>query len=157
MGKSYGLGFVKRRASNYINGQATRFDLYCDRGQARPSIATVHKTTTSKTGCHWRGVAKALKENNRQWTFEIANQYHNHDTSGENPAELTTHAVHRGLSDAMMKDVEALSLNPAQRPRDIVLFLQKRYPHTVFTTKDVPITGNCCNGTISTDITQLKP
>ena len=148
---------MKRRASNYINGQATRFDLYCDRGQARPSIATVRKTTTSKTGCHWRGVAKALKENDRQWTFEIANQYHNHDTSGENPAELTTHAVHRGLSDAMMKDVEALSLNPAQRPREIVLFLQKRYPHTVFTTKDVPITGNCCNGTISTDITQLKP
>lgn len=52
-------------------------------------------------------------------------------------ADLITHRIHRGLTDDMKAEIAVLSLNPAQRPRDIVSYLRQAYPDAVFTQKDV--------------------
>ncbi|KAK4102271.1 hypothetical protein N658DRAFT_412339, partial [Parathielavia hyrcaniae] len=97
--------------------------------------SVVHQTTL-KTGCEWTATAKALKKNDRKWTLEVKNASHNHEADA-NEAELATHRVHRGLTDAMKATVQALSLNPAQRPRDIFSYLLKQFPNEVFTLKDI--------------------
>src|SRR5437773_874996 len=77
-GKDRGLGFVKKKSANKVNGLPTYVEVVCDRGRARESQATVRKTSTAKTGCQWSGVAKALAINQRRWTFEIKHAEHNH-------------------------------------------------------------------------------
>ena len=71
--KTAGLGFVKLRVSNDVKDFGpTRIGLVCDRGgRQRDSKANIRRTTTQKTGCAWEGVAKALKVNDRRWTFEV--------------------------------------------------------------------------------------
>src|SRR5437868_5648956 len=64
-GRREGVAFVKARVSNYTNynqqRQPTRADIVCDRGgRQRPSKATTRRTSTIKTNCAWRGVARAL-------------------------------------------------------------------------------------------------
>lgn len=71
-GRENGLAFVKTQASNYSEGKARRYTVICDRGRSRPSNAHSRKTSTTKTGCPWRGVAKALKANGWLWEFEIS-------------------------------------------------------------------------------------
>ncbi len=43
-----GFAIVKRRASNYVNGQPSRYDLECDRGQIHQSISTGAREPSSK-------------------------------------------------------------------------------------------------------------
>ena len=94
--KTAGLGFVKLRVSNDVKDFGpTRIGLVCDRGgRQRDSKANIRRTTTQKTGCAWEGVAKALKVNDRRWTFEVLKDQHNHEAS-DGVAELTAHRVHR--------------------------------------------------------------
>lgn len=137
-GRQRGVGFTKMRPSNYVNGSPTRYEIACDRGgREKTSKAMLRRTTTSKTGCPWFGVAKALAESDRKWTFEAKIMHHNHEITAGDVFELTTHRGHRGLTDAMKADVATLSLNASQRPRDIVSYLRRTYPDTVFTAKDV--------------------
>ncbi|KAK4233656.1 hypothetical protein C8A03DRAFT_19304 [Achaetomium macrosporum] len=133
-GRSHGLGFTKMRPSNYVNGSPTRYDIACDRGgRVEGSRATIRRTSTARTGCKWLGIAKALVSNGRKGTFEVKHTQHNHETTAGHQAELSTHQVHRGLSDPMKAEIAALSLNPAQKPRDIFSYLKKSYPDVVFT------------------------
>lgn len=137
-GRENGLGFVKTQASNYSEGSARRYTVLCDRGRSRPSEAHSRKTSTSKTGCPWRGVAKALKANGWLWEFAISkapNDCHNHKAT----TLAITHATHRGLTDEMKAVVTAMSTNPAIRPREIYITLQNQYPQRrdTFTARDI--------------------
>jgi hypothetical protein len=131
--KDNGLGFIKRRVSNYIDSMPTRADIECDRGWDRGSIAHSRKTSTSKTQCPWKAVARARKEDNRLWTIEIKHHGHNHEPS----LSLVTHQTHRGLTDAMKALVEVLSKNPSIRPRDIYVTLRQQFPTAIFTQRDI--------------------
>jgi len=136
-GKNHGLGFIKTGGSNKVNGQLTYVTVACDRGgQEKASRATIRQTSTSKTKCPWSGVAKALARNNRRWTFEVKNADHNHRTSSDRAA-LTTHQVHRGLTDVMRTEVSALSRTAGIQPRDINSSLREKYPDEVFTIRDI--------------------
>ena len=131
--KDNGLGFIKRRVSNYIDSMPTRADLECDRGWNRGSIAHSRKTSTSKTQCPWKAVARARKEDNRLWSIEIKHHEHNHEPS----LSLVTHQTHRGLTEAMKALVEVLSKNPSIRPRDIYVTLRQQFPTAIFTQRDI--------------------
>lgn len=137
-GRGYGLGFVKRRPSNYINGLPTRMDIICDRGHQRASRATIKRTTTSKTGCEWSAVAKILVRGNKRWIFEIRKTVHNHEAEAGR-SSLATHQVHRGLTEPMKAYVNNLSATPGIQPRDIAASLGKQFPHTdvVLTLADI--------------------
>jgi hypothetical protein len=136
-GRNSGFGFIKTSPGNYVSGVPTYAYIVCDRGgHQKKSKATSRRTTTLKTGCKWAATAKALKENGRKWTLQVKNASHNHEADA-NKAELASHRVHRGLTDAMKATVQALSLNPAQRPRDILSYLLKQFPDEVFTLTDI--------------------
>jgi hypothetical protein len=95
--------------SNYVQGFPTRYEIACDRGgRKKMPTVLVRRTSTSKTGCEWLGIAKALAENDRKWVFQVKNMHHNHETTAGDTAELTTHQVHRGLTDDMKAEVAAL-------------------------------------------------
>ena len=140
-GRAVGLGFVKLRVSNDVKGFGpTRIGLVCDRGgRQRDSKANIRRTTTQKTGCTWEGVAKALKvddRNDRRWTFEVLKHQHNHEAS-TSPAELTTHRVHRQLTDEMKNEINTLSGNAAIRARDVLQHMQRQHPDAVITQTDI--------------------
>lgn len=137
-GRENGLAFVKTQASNYSEGKARRYTVICDRGRSRPSNAHSRKTSTTKTGCPWRGVAKALKANGWLWEFEISKapgDRHNHEAT----TLLVTHSTHRGLTDEMKAFVKSMSSNPGVRPREIYITLQHQFPtqKDTFTARDI--------------------
>ena len=68
---SAGFGICKQRSNNYIRGFGpTRIDITCDRGSMRLSRSYgSRQTSTSKCGCSWQVVAKALAEDNRAWSL----------------------------------------------------------------------------------------
>jgi hypothetical protein len=67
-----GFSVIKLRSDNKIKDFGySRVTIGCSRGKIRPSKAHSRKTSTSKVGCRWEAVAKALKENDRLWTFEV--------------------------------------------------------------------------------------
>ncbi len=107
-GKQQGLGFIKRRTGNLVDGLPIRVTISCDCGFQRPSKATTKQTSTSKTNCPWEGVATSLKKNGRHWTFEIKKTEYNHETS----TASTTHQVHRGLTSPMKTQIRTLSATP---------------------------------------------
>lgn len=70
-GRQRGVGFTKMRPSNHVNGSPTRYEIACDRGgREKTSKAMLRRTTTSKTGCPWFGVTKALAESDRKYIVD---------------------------------------------------------------------------------------
>ncbi|TPX14283.1 uncharacterized protein E0L32_000677 [Thyridium curvatum] len=142
--KTQGLGFVKRRSSNHVNGKPTRVDLICDRGNLRPSTANVRKVTTSKgADCPWKAVARALRQNNRLWTLEVTEPNHNHPASDS----LAAHTVHRKLTPELQNLIRAMSRATSLKPREIYSVLRLAYPHAVFTLRDIENYRNRLFGT----------
>src|SRR3569833_1448053 len=126
------------KTSNPVDGKPIRVDIACDRGGwQRPSQSPVRKSTTSKTGCQWSGVAKALKANARKWTIKALHNLYNHETTSGDAAELTIHRIHRGLTDDMKAEVAAWFRNAISKPRDITVYLRKQFPDAVFIQKDI--------------------
>ena len=136
-GRSNGVGFAKKRTSNYKDGKPTYATLYCDRGFTRASQAKLRDTSTAKTDCPWSAVAKSLARNNRRWMLEIKCNDHNHEVRNSSIVHLATHSAHRGLTDAMKLEIEALSSNAAIRPRDIFSTFTKRFLDVPFMIKDI--------------------
>lgn len=70
---------IKLRSENKIKDFGySRVVVACQRGSIRKSEAHSRSTSTSKVGCPWKGVTKALKENDRRWTFEVHQDHQHH-------------------------------------------------------------------------------
>ncbi|KAK3349689.1 hypothetical protein B0T25DRAFT_438321, partial [Lasiosphaeria hispida] len=123
---------IKRSTSNKLEGFGpTRTDLECQRAKIRPSKAHSRSSSTAKRGCNWKAVAKALKKNDRKWTFELPDpppSHNNHPapTEGQGFFQKSPYEPEHKALIASYLD------RPAIKNRDIAIDLQDRFPGIIF-------------------------
>ena len=133
-GRIAGFGVYKMRSANYRHGFGpTRVDLGCLRGKIRPSKAHSRNTSTTKMGCKWQAVAKALLVDGvRRWTFELkaGSERHTEHEAESRPPFKPFSAQHKAFITQYLD-------RPAISNREIAVDLRRIFPGIIFTRKQL--------------------
>ena len=107
----------------------TRIDYGCAQDAITPSTARSRATNTTKRGCTWRAIAKALVSNGRCWTVEIRQgcESHNHEVG----------IVKRRFSPEHKAFIAYYAERPAISTREIAKSLRDTFPSIIFTRRQV--------------------
>jgi hypothetical protein len=90
--------------------------LGCDRGRIRPSESSgIRQTSTSKTGCLFKVIAKTNKKLNGKWIYQVHDGSHNH-TPSLHPA---AHPTHRKRTLSQLQIESNLSKHKALGAREM--------------------------------------
>ena len=143
--KQHGYAVVRHHANTpiadpnnpgkFIN---TRYTIRCDRG-GHQRVSRGHglrSVASRKTGCLWRGTAKASAKDNYKWSWKLSSEPHERVHNHPPSFDPSAHPSHRRWSSQQKEMVADLTkLNT--RPREVLKRLQQVYPQSVFTIQDV--------------------
>jgi len=130
---SAGFCVTRLRSANPVANFGPSYVSYaCQRGTIRPSKAVSRSTSTTKMDCPWQATAKALKRNDRKWTFEVmadCSHHENHAGDGfnsrprlstEHKAFIATFTDRIGISN-----------------REVATSLRSQFPDVIFTMRQI--------------------
>ena len=129
-----GFSVYKMRSANYRQGFGpTMVGLGCLRGKIRPSEAHSRSTSTTKMGCKWQAVAKALLVDGvRRWTFEVrpGSERHTEHEAESRPPFKPFSAQHKAFITQYLD-------RPAISNREIAVDLRRAFSGIIFTRKQL--------------------
>jgi hypothetical protein len=136
--KANGFGVSLARASNYKDGQPTRWEVHCDRGVRVKSQGTGKRDKKyRRINCPWKGVLNAYQANDGMWTFRLHDkpeyQTHSHGQS----LDPSAHSIHRQFSEEQKHLIEDTSRIPGLRAQQVQGLILDKDPSAVFNKKDI--------------------
>jgi hypothetical protein len=134
---SAGFAVVIARSQNKVKGFGyTRFDLVCSKGKGRKPRGHSRHSSTTKRGCEWQGIAKALLGVDgvtRKWRFEVrqgCESHNDHDAQDQS-------TVPQKFTPEQVAFVSQYIDRPLIPNREIGRDLRLRFPNLVFEDRQI--------------------